>query len=596
MAWLPIARTPIQYEKTDGNPANGYYLKFYLAGTTTPTAMATDTTGATQLAKCKLNERGFPISNASDETSIFIPHVNSAFSAFKYVIYQNSSDADANNFAAAIVNLNSVSQMDDVSSYLTGIVNHVATYADLSTDPTPIGGVVYLKGHTTEGYGNGIFDVVAKGAYVSDNGTIAVNATNNTAFLRRYKKIQLEFFGCVPGVTSNCSPMLLAALNLHVANRKKIETFPATYSFTDPVSITCGLIGINIEGDNTIFSYPLLPANASLITITGTPGQVNPAYIENITANGHSTSIFVECRGIGNQKLKKCVLGANAVGLLLHNFSAGQFTEYCTADECTFTSDCLTTIEYRKTGGDPSFHGSGLENRCKINTPTSGTHVSIIVGEDCLPYNSPLDAQVWGNVADAVLIDNRNVNPPINNCCWHGDLTVEAFSKLILATGNERTFLIGNVITNNEFVNYGVLKVGDAFSANSDGNVRIYPKNACKINIPLTTGANNIDLSWWAGFYGINPGYNRQTMAHVWVKGTNYYYSYLLLITQNPFGAAGSCNVLSTDYTFNTAGYGPPTFALNASNQLVITNASFPASGVDVNISLSNIGWDQPQY
>ncbi len=121
MAWLPIARTPIQYEKTDGNPANGYYLKFYLAGTTTPTAMATDTTGATQLAKCKLNERGFPISNPNDEASIFIPHVSSSFDSFRYVIYLNASDADANNFASAVVNLSSVSNVYDPTEDLEEI-------------------------------------------------------------------------------------------------------------------------------------------------------------------------------------------------------------------------------------------------------------------------------------------------------------------------------------------------------------------------------------------------------------------------------------------------------------------------------------------
>lgn len=201
MAWLPIARTPIQYEKTDGNPANGYYLKFYLAGTTTPTAMATDTTGATQLAKCKLNERGFPISNASDETSIFIPHVNSAFSAFKYVIYQNASDADANNFASAIVNLSAVAQTEDVSSYLTGTVETVETYADFATDSTAIGRQVSLLGHTTQGIGGGIFDVINKGSLVANNGRIAINGSK--AYVRQSPLVFVEEFGAIGDGVSN---------------------------------------------------------------------------------------------------------------------------------------------------------------------------------------------------------------------------------------------------------------------------------------------------------------------------------------------------------------------------------------------------------
>lgn len=177
MAWLPIARTPIQYEKTDGNPANGYYLKFYLAGTTTPTAMATDTTGATQIAKCKLNERGFPISNASDETSIFIPHVNSAFSAFKYVIYQSAADADANNFANAIVNISSVGSVVDVPSYLSTYVATVDTYADISAalNSMSIGQQFILSGHTVSGKGGGIFNVVSSSGRTANNGTCVIN-------------------------------------------------------------------------------------------------------------------------------------------------------------------------------------------------------------------------------------------------------------------------------------------------------------------------------------------------------------------------------------------------------------------------------------
>lgn len=195
MAWIPIARTPIQYEKTDGNPANGYYLKFYLAATTTPTVMATDETGATQIAKCKLNERGFPISNPSDETTIFIPHVSSSFSSFRYVIYQSAADADANNLAAAIVNLPSVNQTIDVQSYLTGLITTVATYADISSalSTLSIGQQFSLVGHTVAGIGGGIFDVVSSASLTADNGTIVINGAK--AAKRKYDYLTPEFFG-----------------------------------------------------------------------------------------------------------------------------------------------------------------------------------------------------------------------------------------------------------------------------------------------------------------------------------------------------------------------------------------------------------------
>ncbi len=98
MAYAAIAGTLPQYSKDGDEMADGYYLKAYEAGTTTPLSMATDSTGATTLAKCKLNANGFPISNESDETSEFIPHMNATY---KLVLYKNSTDADNNTTGSA---------------------------------------------------------------------------------------------------------------------------------------------------------------------------------------------------------------------------------------------------------------------------------------------------------------------------------------------------------------------------------------------------------------------------------------------------------------------------------------------------------------
>lgn len=253
MAWLPIARTPIQYEKTDGNPANGYYLKFYLAGTTTPTAMATDTTGATQLAKCKLNERGFPISNASDETSIFIPHVNSAFSAFKYVIYQNSSDADANNFANAIVNISSVGSVVDVLSYLSEYVNTVDTYADISAALTgmEIGQQFILAGHTESGKGGGVFNVVSSSGLTADNGLIVINGAKAAKRVIDHY-VTPQMFGSINGA-NNATPIQDAVNSGHTVNFPKdvyilgAEGAPFFLTFTNDNQL------INLNGSELRF-------------------------------------------------------------------------------------------------------------------------------------------------------------------------------------------------------------------------------------------------------------------------------------------------------------------------------------------------------
>lgn len=108
MAYSPISAVPIQYSKADGTPANGYYLKFYLANSSTPISMQTDSGGATSLAKAKLNEYGYPISNPNDENTVFIPHLSTTYTAYRFVLYASAADADANNVTSGLPNIQSV--------------------------------------------------------------------------------------------------------------------------------------------------------------------------------------------------------------------------------------------------------------------------------------------------------------------------------------------------------------------------------------------------------------------------------------------------------------------------------------------------------
>ena len=94
MAFTPISNTVPQYEE-NGVAASGYFIKFYESGTTTPTAMATDSTGTTLLDKCELNTEGYPINGSS---AVFIPHIDKKY---KIALFRNAADADANDLASA---------------------------------------------------------------------------------------------------------------------------------------------------------------------------------------------------------------------------------------------------------------------------------------------------------------------------------------------------------------------------------------------------------------------------------------------------------------------------------------------------------------
>lgn len=91
MAFVPIANINFQYGKSLNN-----WLKFYTPNTTTPISMATDGTGATLLAKSKIDNTGFPTTDGSTK---FIPHMAASYDAW---LFPTEADVDANNTASAV--------------------------------------------------------------------------------------------------------------------------------------------------------------------------------------------------------------------------------------------------------------------------------------------------------------------------------------------------------------------------------------------------------------------------------------------------------------------------------------------------------------
>jgi len=125
MAWTPISGTVTQYSTDTNELASGYYIKLYDSGTTTPYSMATDSTGGTLLAKCKLSAEGYPLTNPLDDSTVFIPHINQDY---RIVLYRNEADADANTTANAAWNVDGVAQ--DVAQ--------LADISDISTKGTTL--------------------------------------------------------------------------------------------------------------------------------------------------------------------------------------------------------------------------------------------------------------------------------------------------------------------------------------------------------------------------------------------------------------------------------------------------------------------------
>ncbi len=185
MAFTPISNTVPQYEE-DGVAASGFYIKFYEAGTTTPTAMATDSTGATTLDKCELNTEGYP-KNGSN--AVFIPHIDRRY---KIALFRNATDADNNNLN------NAVWPVDNMEPVLTKGSGEVATIADLrSVEPEFDGQQISLLGHTLPGIGGGEFYYDASDSGLDNNGTLIVTTGGKRWKRPKSEFVDISWFGAI---------------------------------------------------------------------------------------------------------------------------------------------------------------------------------------------------------------------------------------------------------------------------------------------------------------------------------------------------------------------------------------------------------------
>lgn len=114
MAWTPISGTMPQYEDDDGLPLLNHYLKFYASGTSTPILMATDSTGASQLNKCRIDNEGYPVTPSNGR---FIPHIDQTY---KLVLYSNGADADNNDTSAAVWEVDGIRQASSTATSSSG--------------------------------------------------------------------------------------------------------------------------------------------------------------------------------------------------------------------------------------------------------------------------------------------------------------------------------------------------------------------------------------------------------------------------------------------------------------------------------------------
>ena len=164
MAYAPISGIIPQYDEQDG-----WYLKFYKPSTTTPISMSIDSSGATLLAKCELDNDGFP---TTDGTQLFIPFLDQNYDAY---LFPTAAEADANdtvNAKRVAQNINPFGEgFEQEVNYLSFAVTPGQVLLNVPDAPN---GLILVKDGDTQ-------ELTTDYTYNSANGniTLAVALTGN---------------------------------------------------------------------------------------------------------------------------------------------------------------------------------------------------------------------------------------------------------------------------------------------------------------------------------------------------------------------------------------------------------------------------------
>jgi hypothetical protein len=161
MTWLPISGTPPQFT-TSGEQAEGYVLKFYEVGTTTPLAVSTNSTGTPTTTDFVLDTQGYTTLSAAK----VIPYVSTPY---KVIMYLNQTDADANDTGSAVFTIDNIRLTNLFDTNI--IVNNVTALAAVDTTAFT---TAYAKGTTTVNDGGQGWFFFNSSSVLPDNGTTII--------------------------------------------------------------------------------------------------------------------------------------------------------------------------------------------------------------------------------------------------------------------------------------------------------------------------------------------------------------------------------------------------------------------------------------
>jgi hypothetical protein len=522
-------------------------------------------------------------------------------------IYTANGVLDASALVAALTGIPGAAQNGSTSdsTALTSAITQLGT----TPSNLVISGPVYLTTNVTIPkniqlmlIGNGMIKP-ASGVTVTINGAINAGAWQifdlslggTIAGTVQNSFCYTEWFGADnTGTLDSTSAFNSTCVFAHGANDIAIQLLAGTYKLTSTIILNGNSNGSfthpNLLGDQrrkTTLSYAGITSGTPCIQMKGGSGTLSGGIVRDIYFLGDSTSIAVEFMGQCGSRVQNCYFDINAVGVRWHNNVAATFTEFCTVEGSEWRGNCVLPMEYKRTSGTNSFHGSGTDVTKNIINSNGGTVVQID-GTGCFVYNAPCYMQVFCTIADTTIFQNSNSVAPVA-VAFSGRLTIETSSARNITLGaGAAVYFAGPVQVTGLATGTGANVVGGTL-------VRVETVSSYADSSIAFTGAKvNQSVVLASGTTQVTSGIRQvRRLVNVNIKATNYTFRALLDVDFTNTGAAmtpvvirannlpitptaaGSGQQLHT-YLFDGVAIGAPTFTGNVDGSFNIVSPTTP--------------------
>ena len=220
------------------------------------------------------------------------------------------------------------------------------------------------------------------------------------------------------------------------------------YEFSGMGTNPSGYYGPMLVGENRQGAYLVFDLNQNEIGIHiyGTSGGPSNLGYKNLTIRPHTSGV-----GIGVCEQGPCVITSENfdiqdfdINLKLSNGTeAGIFTEFGTHRRGWLKNGVTADLQFRRDGGDASFHGANFEH---IIIDTKYGSIGVDIGTGCDVYNSTWHMNLFGETGATFILNNG------------------------ARSGDDRMYFEGTapVINNNEWVTSGHWRVENATGVLTD--------------------------------------------------------------------------------------------------------------------------------